>query len=228
MKAKAIMSITRPSNYSASYYSFEEYNSKQRMLTYWYQIREILALRPKSVLEVGIGTGLVTSYLRHAGISVTTFDINPALEPDILGSVLELEDKVEPKFDVVLCARVLHHLPYEDFPAAIAALESVSKKHAIVTLPADDFRLYLMARYTSSPFYTMSIPLPLFMKRLITKRKEIYNNDNKYRSGLWKVGERKETNRSNVEAVIGKSWGIEKSYFVPEDSAHQVFVLKKR
>jgi len=224
---KIQMTITKPSNYSSSYYSFEEYNSKQRMLTYWYQIREILALRPKSVLEVGIGTGLVTSYLRHTGIAVTTFDINPALEPDIVGSVLEIGDKFANKFDVVLCARVLHHLPYEDFPAAIGALASVSNKHAVVTLPTDDFRLYFMARYTSSPFYTMSISLPLSIKRLMTNRRKVYSNDNKYRSGLWKVGENRQTKKSNVEAEIGKTWNIEKSYAVPEDSAHQVFVLKK-
>tara|TARA_B100000989_G_scaffold119543_1_gene88091 strand:+ start:4943 stop:5611 length:669 start_codon:yes stop_codon:yes gene_type:complete len=221
------MTITKPSNYSSSYYSFEEYNSKQRMLTYWYQIREILALRPKNVLEVGIGTGLVTSYLRHVGIQVTTFDINPALEPDIVGSVLEINDKVMNKFDVVLCARVLHHLPYEDFPDAIRALAKVSKSNAVVTLPNDDFRIYFMARYTSSPFYSTSIPLPLSIKRLMTNQGNVYNSDNKYRSGLWKVGEKWQTKNSNVEAEIGKIWSIEKSYAIPEDSAHQVFVLKK-
>src|SRR5690606_16965503 len=69
------------------YYDFDRYISPQRMLTYWHQIREVMARRPARVLEVGVGTGLVASYLRASGIDVTTVDINEALEPDVVGSV---------------------------------------------------------------------------------------------------------------------------------------------
>jgi len=199
------------------------------MLTYWYQIQEVLKLRPTTILEIGVGTGMVSSYLRHLGISVTTFDINPTLKPDIVGSVLDLEYLLEgQKFDVVLCARVLHHLPYEEFPAAIAAIASASKTSAVVTLPMEDFRLYLFARYTSSSLYTVSVPLPILLKRKLFQWLKVYEKDSKFRSGLWKINSIRNANINNIKKRVSKDWKIEKSYRIPEDSAHYMMVLDKK
>jgi protein-L-isoaspartate O-methyltransferase len=47
------------------------------------KIHEIDKLKPKDILEIGLGDGFVSSFLKRAGYDVTTVDINPALEPDI-------------------------------------------------------------------------------------------------------------------------------------------------
>ena len=223
------MSITKPSEYPPDYYSFQQYNSKQRMLTYWYQMQEVLKLRPTTVLEIGVGTGLVTSYLRHLGISVTTYDINPALNPDIVGSVLDLESVLgKRKFDVVLCARVLHHLSYEEFPAALAAISVASKKSAVVTLPMEDFRLYLMARYTSSSLHTASLPLPLILKRKLFQWLKVYEKNSKFRSGEWKINSARNVNLKKVLQQVRSIWKLDKNYRIPGDSAHYMMVLEKK
>lgn len=201
------------------YYDFGRYVSPERMATYWHQIREILALGPARVLEVGVGTGLVASYLRAAGVEVTTVDINEALGPDVVGSVLEL-DRLVPAdgFDVVLCARVLHHLPFEDFPRALEKLAAVTRRHVVLTLPVEDFSVSFSFRYTAGRQRWARIPLPMFVKRALFWGRS--------RSGLWKIGDSHAHRLRVVSDEIGRHFHIEKAFRIPEDTAHQVFVCR--
>ncbi len=86
------------------HFSPESYDTKERFISYWHQIHEIISLEPKKVLEVGIGNGFVTRYLREKGWDVTTLDIVSELRPDVAGSVLSLPFGDTP-FDVVTSLR---------------------------------------------------------------------------------------------------------------------------
>lgn len=66
------------------------YDSKERFISYWYQINEIIKLDPKRVLEIGIGNGFVSKYLKEKRVNVSTLDIDEKLNPDIVGSVLDV------------------------------------------------------------------------------------------------------------------------------------------
>lgn len=220
-----IMTYIDPKDLTPSYYSFEAYNTKHRMLTYWYQISEVLKAKPTSALEVGIGTGVVTSYLKHVGVKLTTADINEALAPDVCTSVLELKDNPQiSTFDVVMCFRVLHHVPFKYFSVALDNMSKVSKEYVILTLPVDEVRLYGMYRYTSSSIFSLSLRLPLFFKNIVRKggvRKNIG-------SGLWQIDSTKETSRKKVEETISHRFEMVKSYRLPEDSSHRMYVLRKK
>jgi len=92
----------------------ERYETPERWVNYGLQIRTVIESTPESVLEVGPGTGTVSGLLRGRGLNVTTLDVDPRFEPDIVGSVHELTRHVPPKsFDTVLCAEVLEHLPFD-------------------------------------------------------------------------------------------------------------------
>lgn len=110
------------------------YDSPDRFLSYWHQINEICSLMPKEILEIGIGNGFVSKYIKDRGLNVTTMDINENLCPDICASVLDipLEDD---SFDVVACCEVLEHLPYTDLPKALAQIKKVTRRYAIISLP---------------------------------------------------------------------------------------------
>jgi hypothetical protein len=43
-------------------------------------------MRPASDIEIQLGNGFFT-FLRRAGMTVVTANMNPALEPDVLGNV---------------------------------------------------------------------------------------------------------------------------------------------
>jgi len=73
-----------------AHYWAPEYVSPDRLVSYSYQIHSILKLNPRSVLEIGIGPGIVTGYLKGAGFDVVACDIEPGLRPDCVGDARQL------------------------------------------------------------------------------------------------------------------------------------------
>jgi len=79
------------------------YDTKERFCSYWCQIHEVLSLKnPGEVLEVGIGNGFVSRYLRDRGVNVIALDIDKELKPDVVGSVLDIPFP-KTSFKVVMC-----------------------------------------------------------------------------------------------------------------------------
>ena len=116
------------------HYFDESYDTKERFVSYWHQITEIIQLRSNKVLEVGIGNGFVSQYLKKKGINVVTLDIDHDLKPDIVGSVLSIPFGSK-SFNVISCCEVLEHLPYIDFTRALKEIHRVSREYVILSLP---------------------------------------------------------------------------------------------
>lgn len=210
----------------ASYYAFGSYVTKNRMLTFWHQLDEIFKTSARSVLEIGIGPGVVAGTLRQLGVAVTTFDVNDSLKPDVIGSVVDLDRHFgEDAFDTVLCARVLHHLPFEDFDTCLQQLAKVAKKRVIVTLPCDELRFYASVRRTAGSYKTFSCALPLKLKRVAARL--FLPPDDPYRR-LWKIGSSTASSKANVRAAFERHFNIISMYSVPEDQSHIVVVLRPR
>ena len=115
-----------------SHYFTESYDLKGRFISYWHQIHEIIRLRPKRVLEIGIGNGFVSKYLKERRTNVLTLDIDKNLNPDIVGSVLDVPFS-DNSFEVVVCYELLEHLQYENFYKALSEIFRVSKSYAILS-----------------------------------------------------------------------------------------------
>lgn len=213
--------IVHVEKFPPEYYSFELYNSKIRMLSYWYQLSEILSTKPKSALEIGIGSGLITSYLRHTGVKVKTVDVNKNLNPDFEYSVLDLNDDIG-LYDVVICCRVLHHIDFESLGQALKNIHSLTRKYAVITLPVDEARMYFISRYTSSDIFTRSIKFPLFLKKIYTRM-----SGKKVGSGLWQINSSKENSLKKVKDIVNEKFQIIRGYQLPEDKSHYMFLLKR-
>jgi hypothetical protein len=119
---------------TAAHYNFEQYVTFTRFCSFWQQIMEVLSLSPRSVVEIGPGSGLVTQQLRGNGVFVTTMDFAPDLKPDILGSVTAIP-LPNASSNVVLCAQVLEHLPFDKFGVALGEISRIATTGAIITLP---------------------------------------------------------------------------------------------
>jgi SAM-dependent methyltransferase len=117
-----------------SHYDFARYVDIKRWSSYWHQIQETLALRPRSVLEVGVGNGLYKSALQALHCPVTTVDINAALVPDCVGSVTALPF-ADDSFSVAVAFQVLEHLPYEAFRSSVGEMRRVAAAHVLISLP---------------------------------------------------------------------------------------------
>lgn len=215
-----------PATLPKAYYDFERYVSKERIISFWYQLSEALRCAPVSVLEVGVGPRVVNAALQAEGISVTSVDINPSLVPDVVARVQDLTQHFETgSFDLVLCARVLHHVPFAEFDRCLREMSTVTKQYVILTVPVDELRLYVSFKLTAMAPKLLSIRLPLALKRSVLR---LAGQLDSYYSRLWKVNSSRETGLREIEAVLAKYFEIERSYSIPENRSHRVFVLAKR
>lgn len=112
----------------------ERYNDLGRFISYYYQVKLIRKLQPETLLEIGIGSGLVSSYFKRAGIKVTTCDIDSNLCPNVVGDIRSLPIK-DRSYDAVAAFEILEHIPFSDLDIALLEISRVSKKNVIISLP---------------------------------------------------------------------------------------------
>lgn len=117
-----------------SHYFSSSYDIKGRFVCYWHQINEVIASDPSEVLEIGVGNGFVSKYLRERGYKLTTLDYDSELKPDVVSNILSLPF-VSKSFDLVICYEILEHLPYSFFTKALKEVRRITKSRAILSLP---------------------------------------------------------------------------------------------
>ena len=122
---------------SPSHYSPAAYDDFKRLSSYWHQIQTIRRCQPRRVLEIGVGSGVLTWYMREKlQLEVTTVDIDPALRPDVVSDVRDLSSRIAPgSYDLVCAFQVLEHLPFEQFELALVQLATVTQDWIVLTLP---------------------------------------------------------------------------------------------
>lgn len=117
-----------PEHYGANY------DSRKRFLSYWNQVEQVRRAKPTRVLEVGIGNGFVSRYLRASGYDVHTVDFDERLGPDTVASVTALPFS-DRSFDVVCCFETLEHLPWKQLVPSLRELARCSSRRVLVSLP---------------------------------------------------------------------------------------------
>ena len=194
-------------------YDFSKYNHRSRWMSYWHQIDEVLRLKPDSVLEIGIGDKTVVNFLKSQGVNITTLDINKDLKPDVIGSVLTMPFR-DSSFDVVLCAEVLEHLPFEKFEEGLKELKRVSRKNLVLSLP----------HFGRSLKFSFKIPLIKEKRiacRLAFPIKHVFNGEH-----YWEIG-KKGYPPDKIRKIIKKYFQIKKEFIPFENQYHHLFVLEK-
>lgn len=104
---------------------------------YYHLVKDVLRLQATDVLEIGTGSGMVRNCLKPLVRDYRVLDINPKLEPDVVADVRVLQTELENRFDCVIAADVLEHLPFADLGTACANLFAYLKSggHALITIP---------------------------------------------------------------------------------------------
>jgi len=199
------------------HYFNKTYDSKERFISYWHQIDEIIKLTPQKVLEIGIGNGFVSTYLKKRGINITTLDIDKKLNPDVTGSVLRIPF-TDNYFDVVDCYELLEHLPFENFHKALSEIFRVSESYAVLSLPdaSSVYRVYI--HFPKVGVFKKLIPLP-WLKR------PIHNFDGEH---YWEIGKAGYPLSRIINNIQKSGFKIEENYRVFEHPYHRFFILKKK
>ena len=201
---------------SKNHYFNIKYDSKQRWISYWYQISEVISKNPNKVLEIGVGNKIVSSYLKKNKINVTTCDFDKSLRPDVVGDVTNLPFK-NGSFDMVLCAQVLEHLPFFSFRKALREIHRTSKTYALITLP----------HFSITNLYFGLKLIPFIPKKEFSLKVDLAVKHKFLGEHFWEIG-KKGYSLSKTERTIEKAgFKIEKCYYPKENPRHQFFLLKK-
>ena len=200
----------------SSHYFNKAYDTKVRFISYWHQINEILKLKFESVLEIGIGNGFVSKYLKERDVNITTLDFDSKLNPDIVGDVLNIPF-ADNSFNVVACYEVLEHLPFEKFNRALAEIFRVSDSYAILSLP------------DASKVYRLFIQIPILgvFRKLISlpqlkRPAHIFDGEH-----YWEIGKDDCSLNKIIEGIAQSGFVVKSTYRLFEYPYHRFFVLKK-
>ncbi|MCR3883218.1 UPF0146 family protein [Methanotrichaceae archaeon M04Ac] len=192
---------------------FKDYDTKERFISYWYQIDEVLRTNPKNVLEIGVGNKTVSNYLKNQGIEVTTVDIDPSLEPDRVGSVTNLRKFFEEgSFDTLLCAEVLEHLPFDCFEVALKEMKYVAKNFVILSLPY--FGIEFMFRFK----------VPLVKEKKLLFKIPYYREHRFDGEHYWEIG-KKGYSIKFILKILSKLFVINRYYYIADNPYHMIFAL---
>lgn len=199
---------------SKSHYEFSKYMTKERWISVWHQVDEIVKLNPESVLEIGQGSGLLKVILSLLNIQIETFDVDAELEPDHVGSATDLRLESN-SYDLVCAFQVLEHLPFPSALVAFNEMVRVSRGHILISLPDSMRTWYYRLHIPLVGTFRFNIPVPRLTDPVHFFDGEHYWELNKKGYGL-----------KNVIASFSQNALLIRSFRVRENSYHKFFLFK--
>jgi hypothetical protein len=196
------------------HYTTLRYDTKKRWCSYWHQVDETLAASPASVLIVGVGSGLVPSYLRSLGIEVTTLDVVDELKPDLLADVRAIPADTN-AFDVAVCCQVLEHLEFAEVATALSELARVARARVVISIPRRGRYWELAIRIP---------PLPRLARAGVLPNRHRYRGDKEHH---WELGPRA-VPEHRFRQALAENFDLERAYHVPEHPYHEFFICTPR
>lgn len=202
------------------HYFNKKYDDLSRFISYFYQADLTRACEPKSILEIGKGSGLFSDYMKKLGYNIQTADFDASLEPDYVADIrkLPVEDN---SFDVVTAFEVLEHLPWEEVPKALAELKRVSKKYVVISVPYKSTGFEWVWKFPGARTLCKKLFLDFFI-RIPLRFGGIKVSGQHY----WEIDIAR-TSLRKVRSVLARHFTIEKELSPVLNKYHRFFVLKK-
>lgn len=200
-----------------NHYFSREYDDHLRFNSYYIQKELIIGLKPKKILEIGIGNSFLADYLRKRGYNVLTYDIDKSLNPDIFGDIRSLKFENN-TFDLIVAFEVVEHLKFREFINILSELKRVTNKYVIISVPYETVKIY---------GYLKIIP-KIRPINILVKISEKFFIENKFNGQhYWEMG-KKGTSLKIVKGCIKScKLKIKYEYFSYLNPYHYFFVLKK-
>lgn len=145
------------------HYEKGAYRAQDRWNSYWHQMDIVARTGVRTLLEVGVGEGVVARELGARGVAVTTLDIAEDLAPDVVGSVTDMP-LADRSYDAVLAAEILEHIRFEDVPQALREIARVARTHVIISIPHPGYVFSLAFKLPLLPRIEWVTKIPFFWK----------------------------------------------------------------
>ena len=198
-----------------SAYNFKTYLHLDRWVSYHHQIQEVLSKNPSTILEIGVGDGVLKDYLQHnSSVFYTNVDVAEDLHPDVIGSVDQLPFK-DNEFDMVVAFEVLEHLPFGKFDQCIREMSRVSKKHVLISLPhfGPPIKLCIKIPFLPQIKFSCKIPFP---------KTHVFNGQHYCEIG------KKGYSTERIRSALKNHFLITKEFIPFENQYHHFFILEKK
>lgn len=190
------------------------YNTKQRFASYWHQIDEVLNFKPDSLVEIGVGSGVLRTFTEMFKIPHTRVDILSNLQPTVLASVDALPF-ASGSYDICVCCQVLEHIPYKNSMKAVREIRRVVRKGAVISVPDRNhfFQIALQSPIMRGRL-SRSIPRvrPVPAERVISEHQ-------------WEIGVNNIELDQIVHDIEQSGFKVERTYRVDEMPYHRFFIL---
>jgi SAM-dependent methyltransferase len=186
-------------------------------MSYWYQLKEIVDRRDiTSQLDIGPGSIFIKKSLEvhRPDIAYQSMDIDPALQPDVVGSVTAIPFP-DNSFDLLSAFQVLEHIEFKDFESALQEMKRVSKKYIFISLPHN------------VPSFDMQFKLPglkrvSFALKIPFGQKHVFNGQH-----YWEVG-KQGYSAGKILGILKKHFSVIDEYVPHENQYHHFYILEKK
>lgn len=194
-------------------YQAGTYGNLERFTSYFYQARELLATKPGSIVEVGVGDGVVSSYIKqNTNISYTTADFAEDLRPDVVADIRKLPF-ADKSFDTTCAFEVLEHLPFDDFDKGLSELARVARNYVCISLPHFGPPVKFLLKLPFLPEIKFAFKIPF-------QKTHVFNGQH-----YWEIG-KKGYSVSHIRDALSK-YGVIEHEFVPfENQYHHFFRIR--
>ncbi|MBA2859848.1 hypothetical protein [Methanococcus maripaludis] len=203
--------FNKASNLKA-YKDFNDYINIERWNSFYYQLKEIIKLSPKNILEIGPGSNVLKNILNEYNIEYKSADVDKKTEPDYLLDIRNLSS-IDEKFDVVVAFQILEHLPYKYFLPNLKELDKVSKKYVLISLPVNGIS------------YRLNLKLSKYIN-LDRSGKIPFLNTKLYKEHYWEINHN--YTLKTIRNDINKVFNINHEYQCKENPYHYFFILEKK
>lgn len=195
MPRSGLAGAAREASLAPAHYLSDDYFQTESLHSMVFQVQQLRASGARRILEIGMGNGFVSSFLRRAGLEVTTADINPALQPDVCRPLHELPQALGGRaFDLVSCCEVLEHMPYEQLAGNLDTLRSLAPQ-AFISLPGHFPWLGLAGRLgLHNRFVDVAIGLRIPVRRRVSE------------GHFWELGSEWRTRRGALLRLMRERW----------------------
>ena len=200
-----------------TFYRSRTYVGPGRLHSYANQLASVVEAEPDSVLEIGKGSGYIQETLSRFGYKVTTADLSPDLEPDIVADVRHIPVP-DGAFDTVTCCEVLEHLPFTEVVPALVELRRVARRRLVLSVPDVSREVEASLLVPKLGERHVAVSLGILARPWPTDRS---GRENHY----WEIGFRGTTLSVVKRTIKAAGWRIERTWRVPQMRWHRFFVL---
>ncbi len=210
---------TKP--FTSSMTDAPEYLSKNRYVSYHNQVRLLFSLgkQVRSVLEIGIFNSLFTEVLKKNHYLVTTADIDPGLNPDLVIDISEDITLEHNTYDVICLFQVLEHIPYDKAELALQKLARSTKQHLLISIPynATHLAMRFKVSFIQKERYLFS-SIPRFWSRQTLTKEQHY----------WEMGMRGYPKKRILASFTKTGLTVQHEFVDHDNPYHYFFILKKK